>query len=170
MDPQSSNQLGDDKKVQLQSSDGELFTVSEEVAKRSVLIKNLLDDVGTMEHAIPLHNVNAKVLEKVIEYCKHHCEDPYDEPEDDDPRKRKHEMEEWDKNFMDVGQEMIFDLILAANYMDIKPLLDLGCKTIAGIIRGKDPEEIRQAFGIENDFTPEEQAQIRLENEWAEDR
>ncbi|KAF9365211.1 hypothetical protein BGX34_010936 [Mortierella sp. NVP85] len=165
MDPQSSNQLGDDKKVRLQSSD-----VSEEVAKRSVLIKNLLDDVGTMELAIPLHNVNAKVLEKVIEYCEHHCEDPYDEPEDDDPRKRKHEMEEWDKNFMDVGQEMIFDLILAANYMDIKPLLDLGCKTIAGIIRGKDPEEIRQAFGIENDFTPEEQAQIRLENEWAEDR
>ena len=58
----------------------------------------------------------------------------------------------------------------AANYMDIKPLLDVGCKTVANMIKGKSPEEIRKTFNIQNDFTPEEEEQIRRENEWAEDR
>lgn len=60
-------------------------------------------------------------------------------------------------------------LIQAANYLDIKPLLDVGCKTVANMIKGKSPEEIRKTFNIQNDFTPEEEDQIRRENEWAEE-
>ena len=32
------------------------------------------------------------------------------------------------------------------------------------MIKGKSPEEIRKLFNIINDFTPEEEAQIRREN------
>ena len=50
--------------------------------------------------------------------------------------------------------------------MDIKPLLELASSKIASIIKGKSPEEIRKIFNIQNDFTPEEEAQIREENQW----
>lgn len=34
----------------------------------------------------------------------------------------------------------------------------------ANMIKGKTPEEIRKLFNIQNDFTPEEEAQIKKEN------
>jgi predicted HAD superfamily hydrolase len=70
---------------------------------------------------------------------------------------------------MERDQEMLFEIILASNYLDIQPLLDVGCKTVANMIKGKSLEEIRETFNITNDFTPEEEDQIRRENEWAEE-
>ncbi|KAI9013948.1 E3 ubiquitin ligase complex SCF subunit sconC [Phycomyces nitens] len=153
--------------VQLLSSDNDSFTVDKEVAERSVLIKNMLEDIGERDAPIPLPNVTAKVLKKVIEWCEHHREDPVTQ---DDQERRNTDIEEWDQKYMEVDQETLFDIILAANYLDIKPLLDVGCKTVANMIKGKSAEDIRKTFNIVNDFTPEEAAQIKKENEWAEDR
>jgi S-phase kinase-associated protein 1 len=58
-----------------------------------------------------------------------------------------------------IDKEFLFNLILAANYMDIKPLLDLSCAAVASMIKGKTPDEIRATFGVEN--TTEEDAQVR---------
>ncbi|KAI5854644.1 Skp1 family, dimerization domain-containing protein [Tricharina praecox] len=156
--------------IKLMSSDGAIIAVDKEVAERSVLIKNMLEDVGEVEDAIPIPNVNEAVLKKVIEWCEHHQGDsPATNDDESDSRKRSTDIEEWDQKFMQVDQEMLFEIILAANYLDIKPLLDVGCKTVANMIKGKSPEEIRKTFNIQNDFTPEEEEQIRRENEWAEE-
>jgi S-phase kinase-associated protein 1 len=37
------------------------------------------------------------------------------------------------------------------------------------MIKGKTSEEIRQTFNIANDFSPEEEEEIRKENQWAFD-
>ena len=106
----------------------------------------------------------------MIDWCKQHRSDPQASNDDDnDSRKKTTDIDEWDQKFMQVDQEMLFEIILAANYLDIKPLLDVGCKTVANMIKGKSPEEIRKTFNIQNDFTPEEEDQIRRENEWAEE-
>ncbi|KAF3618336.1 S-phase kinase-associated protein 1 [Capsicum annuum] len=54
----------------------------------------------------------------------------------------------------------------AANYLNIKSLLDLTCQNMAGMIKGKTPEEIHKTFNIKNDFTPEEKEEVRRENAW----
>ncbi|KAI8845937.1 putative negative regulator sulfur controller-3 [Chytriomyces cf. hyalinus JEL632] len=178
--PTKTNQTEENPKpkkmvVTLQSSDSQLFKVDRTVVERSVLLKNMLEDVGDADELpIPLPNVNAAILKKVIEYCEHHKSDPLPAAEEDkdstDPSKRRSDdIDEWDASFIKVENELLFEIILAANYLDIKALLDLGCKTVANMIKGKKAEEIREMFNIENDFTPEEEEQIRRENEWAAD-
>ncbi|KAJ9119102.1 hypothetical protein QFC22_003593 [Naganishia vaughanmartiniae] len=164
--------------VTLTTNDGEKFEVEKPVAERSVLIKNMIEDIGGDTEPIPLPNVSASVLKKVdtlvLEWCEHHKADPMPAVPDandaaEETRRRNIDISEWDGKFIQVDQEMLFEIILAANYLDIKPLLDLGCKTVANMIKGKSPEEIRKLFNIQNDFTPEEEAQIKRENEWAEE-
>ncbi|KXN69986.1 cytosolic glyco protein FP21 [Conidiobolus coronatus NRRL 28638] len=158
--------------VKLLSSENTPFTVEKDVIIRSVLIKNMLEDIGDSGTPIPLPNVTAPILTKVIEYCEHHRNDPFvvEDDTNDNKTKSSDDIEPWDHQFCKVDQGTLFELILAANYLDIKPLLELTCKTVANMIKGKTPEEIRKTFNIENDFTPEEEEQIRKENQWCEDR
>ncbi|KAG8888360.1 hypothetical protein FRB99_004124 [Tulasnella sp. 403] len=151
--------------VTLVSSDNENFVVDKEVIERSDLIRSMLTDMDESDRPVfPLPNVNAGVLKKVLEYCDHYRGDPL-------PASDTTEISEWDQKFLQVDQEMLFEIIRAANYLDIKPLLDVACKNVANMIKGKTPEEIRKllSFNLVNDFTPEEEAQIRKESEWAED-
>lgn len=119
---------------------------------------------------IPLPNVKSEVLRKVIEFCEHHLKEPMSEIEK--PLKSQNMadvVQKWYAEFVEVEQVLLFELILAANYMDIKPLLDLTCATVASMIKGKSPEDIRATFNITNDFSPEEEAQVREENRWCEE-
>ena len=146
--------------VKLKSKQEEVFEVEKEVACRSVTVKNMVEDTG-LDTPVPLPMVDSKILIKVIEYCKyHHKAESESLPED--------EKNVWDKDFVKVDDETLFNLILAANYLDIKSLLDLTCKTVADEIKGKTPEEIRVQFNIKNDFTPEEEEEVKRENAWCE--
>ncbi|KAH6610309.1 e3 ubiquitin ligase complex scf subunit scon-3 [Trichoderma cornu-damae] len=163
------------QKIWLISNDNATMEVDRAVVERSMLLKNMLEDLSgadiSQENPIPIPNVNEAVLRKVVEWCEHHRNDPVTTPDDEsDARKKTTDIEEWDQKFMQVDQEMLFEIILASNFLDIKPLLDVGCKTVANMIKGKSPEEIRKTFNITNDFSAEEEEQIRRENEWAEDR
>ncbi|KAF7494291.1 S-phase kinase-associated protein 1 [Sarcoptes scabiei] len=159
--------------IKLQSSDGEIFEVDVEVARMSITLRTMLDDLGIEEddgEPIPVQNVNSAILRKVIQWATYHKGDP-PTPDDDDTReKRIDDITSWDSDFLKVDQGTLFEIILAANYLDIKLLLDLACKTVANMIRGKTPEEIRKTFNIKNDFTPQEEEQIRRENEWCEEK
>jgi S-phase kinase-associated protein 1 len=124
---------------------------------------------------------------QVIEFCKFHIEAA--KKVDDKPTKSEEEIKAFDNEFVKVDQSTLFDLILvsslltrlscsfpspsprlqAANYLNIKVLLDLTCQTVAQMIKGKTPEEIRKTFNIKNDFTPEEEEEVRRENQWAFD-
>ena len=150
--------------IKLQSSDGEIFPVDVEIAKQSVTIKTMLD-LGMDEEdeeLVPLPNVNAAILKKVIQWATYHKDDL---PLPENKEKRTDDISSWDADFLKVDQGTLIELILAANYLDIKGLLDFTCKTVADMIKGKTPEEIRKTFNIKNVFTPSEEEQVRKENE-----
>ncbi|XP_004248652.1 SKP1-like protein 1B [Solanum lycopersicum] len=145
----------------LRSFNGESFEVDETVALESETIKHMIED-DCANNTIPVPNVTGKILAKVIKYCKRHVE--VSKAEDNTA---KEDLKTFDAEFVKVDQSTLFNLILAANYLKIKSLIDLTCQTLADMIKGKTPEEIRNLLNIKNDFTPEEEEEIRRENAWA---
>ena len=153
--------------ITLISSDGEHFAVPEAAANLSETIHHMIED-GCTDGGIPLPNVTGSILAKVLEYCNKHAAASAG-GEGSSSSSDKEELDKFDKAFVEVDQATLFDLILAANYLNVKGMLDLTCQTVADMIKGKSVEEIRQTFNIKNDFTPEEEAEIRKENQWAFD-
>jgi len=154
----------------LQSSDGKIFNVDVEIARVSVTVSNMIqhtEDDMEQDVVIPLSNVNGKILEKVIEWATHHhMDDPAVEEGDGHSVRRTDDISAWDKEFLKIDQGTLFDLVLAANYLDVKGLLDLTCKAVAIMIRDKTPEEVRKILNLRNDFTAAEEEHLRKENDW----
>lgn len=178
IDSEQSNLKDDNKNyITLISQEGDKFKILKKEAEMSGLIFTMIKDDDDEDNnednntEIPVVNVKSKILGKVIEFCKYHTEHGQMK-EIEKPLKSSNMndvVDEWDAEFVNVEQEELFEMILAANYLDIKSLLDLTCATVASKIKGKTPEEIRQTFNIVNDFTPEEEAQVREENKWCEE-
>ena len=127
--------------IVLVSKDGKRIEVEKEVALRSYTLKNILEDCDEDE-AVPVPNVEGGCLAKVVKYCEFHEMAAKGNMPDD-------EIREWDESFGEVDDEELFDLILAANFLDVGPLLDLMCKKVAEIIKGcKTPLEIQERFKI----------------------
>jgi len=67
------------------------------------------------DNGIPLPNVTSKILLLVIEYCKKHVVESKEE-----------DLKKWDAEFMKkMEQSILFDVMMAANYLNIQSLLDL---------------------------------------------
>merc|ERR1711998_705567 len=62
--------------------------------------------------------------------------------------------DKWDAPFIDgiteKSKQALYDLILAANYMDIKALLHLGCAKVASLIKGQPLEKIKDILDPKN--------------------
>lgn len=138
-----------------------------EAALLSRTIASFLD--GTEEGealAIPLPNVPTAILLRVVEYLERRwaaCGNGSDVP----PAHAEWE-QQFARNPAQFHQETI-DILLAANFMDVPSLVTLCCQDLASHIKGKTPEEIRTEFNIPNDFTPEEEEEIRRENAWCDE-
>ncbi|WCJ36248.1 SKP1-like 11 [Euphorbia peplus] len=143
------------KMLKLKSSDSQIFEVEEVAATRCQLIKRMVEDGCGGE--IPIFNVDGKTLTKLMEWCKKHAGD----------LGNKKEYEEWKTKFMDMEIiHELYDVLVASNFLELD-LLDWCCVKVADLIKGKTPEEIRNVFKIVNDFTPEEEEEIRKKNYWA---
>ena len=140
-------------------------------ARMSGTIANMLDDIDDEDAAsvIPIPNIKGEVMEKVIAFCKQRPDAPLNPTEEQQLEMRTKPLEGWDREYVDVELAQLFAMILAANFLDLKPMLDITCKAVAEMIKGKTPDEIKAVFGVEGDFTSEEKQQVLCDNPWLED-
>ena len=75
------------------------------------------------EEVVPLPNVNAAILKKVIQWATYHKDDPPLPEDGENKEERKDNICSWDADFLKVDQGTLFELILAANYLNIKVCL-----------------------------------------------
>jgi S-phase kinase-associated protein 1 len=140
------------KLVKLLSSDGHIYEVDEVVASHSLMLRNMFEDTGITE-VIPLLNISGRILAKVIEFCKCRVEGMSEDL-----------ILQFDKDFVDVDKDTLFNIIAAADYLCMEDLMDLTCKAAAHLIKGMSLNSIRKIFNIENDLTPEEEEEYRSES------
>ena len=146
------------------SKEGVKFTVPAVVAKLSKLVETTIDDDDGNDQdtanapEIPLPNIKSNVLAKVIEYCVHfknvEVMTPIQTPFKSTIMTEL--VQPWYADFIAVDKVLMFELVTASNFMDIKPLLDLACLAVSIFIKGKPAEDIRKIFNITNDFQEHE--------------
>jgi S-phase kinase-associated protein 1 len=129
------------------SKDGQLFVLPKKIAYLSKLVKLMCDqDKSATQLDI---SVPASILESVVSYLNHH--QGVVPPEIKKPLRSldlsKVVSDVWDASFINkFYQQELHDIIIAANYMDIPPLLHLGCAKIASVIKGKDNSDVKRMF------------------------
>lgn len=144
------------KNLTLLSSENIKFNIDSKSAERSNLLKGLLQDY-TEDTDIPMTEIKSDILKKCTEYLTHYKDiEPREIPKPLPSANLLDVTDEWDVNFISIELDAVFDLINAANFLDIKPLLDLACSKIASTMKGKSAEEIRTIFNLENDLTEDE--------------
>ena len=123
--------MADGDKIRLQCSEGDLFDISSDAAKLSKHLARMHDD-GINSESIPLRNITKDTLKKVVRYMEYHV--VYPPAEISRPIMRGNLAEsnvcEWDREFVHVELDVLFELFQAANYLDITPLLDLTCAKV----------------------------------------
>jgi len=168
----SSSSLDNRKVVLLAGAEGPeqaKVEVTWKAACMSELIKQMLQDDGDEDEVpeIPLLEVSKDILEKVVLFLNKHRDDPMKKIEKPIKTANMSEIvDKWDADFIELDQEPLFKLILAANYLDIPDLLDLGITKFCTMIKDKDANEVKKLLNIDPSITPEEERLVREKNDW----
>jgi len=168
--------------VSVITCDGQQFPIDEHVLTGCLTLKNFVDDIGPGE-SIPLPCVHSNEMGDVIFFYNvrrsleiHLCTGSapdmsmlgnYSGFTATNDRDIKVMRNSDVKRLSLTPITRIVPIMRAADYLCAESLLNACAMCIADAIRGKSAQEIREILGIENDFTPEEEAAIQQENAWA---
>lgn len=152
------------KEISLISSSGERVSIQRQALEMSDFARTTLEGDDTASE-IHLYHIDTLTVKLCCDYMTHHLVVA--------PRRIETPLltnqlvdlvSPWDAEFIQLQtQEQIFKTLLAANYMNIRPLLLLCSAAIACQLKGKTPSEIKSHFNIRSDATPQEEEEIRRE-------
>ena len=108
------------------------------------------DDSDDIEQDFPCEKLTGTILQKVIDYCTHYQQEAMRDIENPLEGETLETIvePEWYVKFCDVDRDVMFQLVEAANYLNIKPLLDLTCLAVSVSIKGKTLKELKEIFNL----------------------
>jgi len=151
----------------VKTSDNGIFRVVPQIAKLSEFMKEMVDDSETdvdfdpeaEESIIYLYNTTKTQYEYILEFCLHYLNDPLKNI--DKPLQSNNFFEsvtpEWYAEFADRLDKVeryhnfLIEILKAANYLQITPLIDLLCAKLASLFLGQTVDTIEQSFNISKD-------------------
>jgi hypothetical protein len=136
-------------------------------------VKNAIetdDDDEDEEFRIIIPKVKGSVLKYVADFCTHYTTQDKMHPIQTPIKSVKIEdqVQGWYVEFISRAykNDLLFELVRAANFMNIAPLLQLACFKVAITIKGLKREEILHTFQLSSVLTEEEEQHIKEENQW----
>src|SRR5271170_5532988 len=136
------------KLVACDVKEDEGIPVFKKYVKMSTLIHSSVSDDKEATF-LPLPSVTQKILKIVVEYIEHHkgvSQEIIPKPLNSNVMKEVCQ-DSWDAELIDklltTDKQALYDVICAANYLDMHDLLQLGCARVASIIKGQPVEKIK---------------------------
>ena len=122
--------------VKLKSSDGVIFTVDAATVKQMVTIQTMIDhEDEDSDEVTPVPTVKAQVLEKIIQWTEYHKIDH-----------EKSEKIAWYIQYLNVELKQKFEIIIAADYLEVKSLLNESCRNVLINSRWEIIEDAASSF------------------------
>ena len=104
----------------LESSDGKIFTVDAATVEQMVTIQTMIDhEDEDSDEVTPVPTVKAQVLEKIIQWTDYQRVDH-----------EETEMIAWYIQYFNIELKEKFEIIIAADYLEVKSLLKESCRNV----------------------------------------
>ena len=157
--------MGDDYKGPVTVADDENNerSLEHDVWSQSITIAEMVRDTDPGQQ-IPLASVGKEELVKVVEWMEKMAAFKADGTSDEEQETWKNEY----KESMAAQDQLplLFQVMNAANFMIVKPLLDELCKFVAEMIAQRTPNEILDYFSIKKDATEAEEDELIATYKW----
>lgn len=156
----------DEPQVKLRTSDGMQYNLAKSVVSCSKPLRTMIESVQNNHSSsnaeyIHLPFVDAYTLDRIVEWQAIHAARP-DHSDTTCLQRCSADLSSKEKVLLDIlNEDQLLKLMHAANYLNIEHLYDSCCRYMAKSWEGKSIEEIRQTYGIANDFTQNEENRIK---------
>ena len=145
--------------VKLESSDKKIVIVEKQDIKEMVTIQTMLESLGDSDEIIPICKVTGEILDKVVEWTRHHRSDG----------------KVWSDQFFKTNLENIFMMYEAADYLELNSLLvdghvfideNYGLIITSEAFKKLSPEKLGDLLGRDSLDVPSEQIVVQSLETW----
>ena len=134
------------EEIILIASNNEKISLSKEAAMQSKLLETLINDLLDDDKSIfNFYDIKYEILKKIVDYLNYY---------NNNKHKKinrviaiydfESEMNKWDIEYTNIDINIIIDLIYAANFFDIKSLIELLTIKLDSIMMRKNPDLINK--------------------------